>query len=144
MNEFKKVHTTKDLTLTTIILAIGIVVVFFNKAAGVCLMCLALLMFLIYKTGYRNTSDGNVYSKRSLDLCRGGKESLMDFLNGRSDALDIKEGSEGGCIRIDVYSCKNTGESIIQVYNFANYEYEPMGEPFKLNCAKTKQLIAAI
>ena len=50
---FKKVHTGKDLAISTIVLLAGIGLFFINKGLGITIAVCGLAMFLLYKGGYK-------------------------------------------------------------------------------------------
>ncbi len=137
----KKVHTVKDLTISFALIAIGAGLFFVNKGCGFCIAALGLLLFFLYRTGYKIGDDHKTYHKKSLDLCRGCKEPLVNFLEGKTSELDIKEGSEGGCIRVDFYFCAPDQPSYIQVFDFRGYEYQKDGELREADAKQTKTLL---
>ena len=49
---FNKVHTIKDLAISTIILLAGIGLFFANKGLGIIIAVCGLAMFFLYKGGY--------------------------------------------------------------------------------------------
>ena len=69
-NNFKKIHTGKDLTISTIVLLAGAGLFFVNRGLGICIALCGLIMFLIYKGGYRKDGQGVVLQKKSEDLCK--------------------------------------------------------------------------
>ena len=50
--KFKKVHTTKDLIISAIVLAAGIGLYLVKPVLGVFLAVLGVLMLLLYKNGF--------------------------------------------------------------------------------------------
>ena len=50
---FKKVHTGKDLAISTIVLLAGIGLFFVNKGFGITIAVCGLAMFFLYKGGYK-------------------------------------------------------------------------------------------
>ena len=68
---FKKVHTGKDITISSITFLAGIGLFFVNKGLGVCIAVCGLLMLLIYKSGYKKDGKGAALTKKSEDLCKG-------------------------------------------------------------------------
>lgn len=137
----KKVHTAKDLTISLGLIVIGAGLFFINKGCGFCIAALGLLLFFLYNTGYKINGSTKTYHKKSLDLCRGCKEPLVNFLEGKTSELDIKEGSEGGCIRVDFYFCSPDQSSFIQIFDFRGYEYQKDGDLREADPEKTKVLI---
>ena len=79
---FKMVHTGKDLAISTTVLLAGIGLLFLNKGLGICIGICGLLMFVFYKGGYRLDGRGIMLTRKSEDICKDCRTSLMDFLEG--------------------------------------------------------------
>ena len=141
---FKKVHTSKDLTISTIVLLAGIGLFFINKGIGICIAICGLFMFLIYKGGYKKDGQGILLTRKSEELCKCCKPSIVEFLNGKDVTPQIKEGSEGGSIRLDVYYNAEAGVAYAQLYDFCNYSYEPETEVIELHSPKADKLISQL
>ena len=75
---FKKVHTAKDLAISTIVLLAGIGLFFINKGLGITIAVCGLAMFLLYKGGYKKDGKGIVLQKKSEDLCKCCKPSVVE------------------------------------------------------------------
>ena len=138
---FKKVHTTKDLTISISLIIVAVALLFINKGLALCLAGLGLFILIIYKSGYKLDDDQSVYVKKSVDLSRDGKESFLNFLNGKSDSVSVKEGHDGGIFRVDFYYNKNSRHSYLQMYTFSNYEYQKEGELITLDTDKVMKIL---
>ena len=141
---FKMVHTGKDLAISTTVLLAGIGLLFLNKGLGICIGICGLLMFVFYKGGYRLDRRGIMLTRKSEDICKDCRTSLMDFLEGRISAPTIRQGHEGGTIRIDVYFNKEERVAYVQLYDFCNYLYEPVTGIIELDGARAETLISMI
>lgn len=138
---FKKVHTTKDLTVSISLIIIAVALFFINKDLAICLAALGLFILIIYKSGYKLDDDHSVYVKKSVDLSRDGKESFLNFINGKSDSVAVKEGHEGGSFRVDFYYNRHSPHSYLQMYTFSNYEYQKEGELITLDTDKVMKIL---
>ena len=67
---FKKVHTGKDLAISTSILLAGASLFFLNSGLGICIGTCGLLMCLFYKGGYKIDGRGILLTKKSEDICK--------------------------------------------------------------------------
>ena len=141
---FKRVHTGKDLAISTIVLLAGIGLFFINKGLGICIAVCGLAMFLIYKGGYKKDGQGIILTKKSEDLCKACKGSIVEFLGGKDCIPSIKKGSEGGSVRLDVYCNKAESVAYAQLYDFCNYTYEPVTEIVELKGDKANKLISQL
>lgn len=143
-NNFKKVHTGKDLTISTIVLLAGAGLFFVNRGLGICIALCGLIMFLIYKGGYRKDGQSVVLQKKSEDLCKCCKPSIVDYLNGKDVTPQIKKGNEGGSVRLDVYYNTAAGIAYAQLYDFRNYAYEPETDVVELHSPKADKLVSLL
>lgn len=141
---FKKVHTSKDLAISTIVLLAGIGLFFVNKGLGICIAICGLLMFLIYKGGYKKDGQGVLLTRKSEELCKCCKPSILEYLNGKDVNPQVKEGNDGGCVRLDVYYNAAAGIAYAQLYDFCNYSFEPETEVIELHSPKADKLISQL
>jgi len=141
---FKKVHTGKDLTISSIILIAGIGLFFVNKTAGICIAACGLLMLFFYKSAYRIDGKGTAFTHKSVCLCRGCRSSILDYFNGKDVTPEIKEGDEGGSIRLDTYFNKAEGIAYARLFAFRNFAYEPETEIVELNGERAEKLITRL
>lgn len=141
---FKKVHTGKDLAISTIVLLAGVGLFFVNKGLGICIAGCGLIMLLIYKGGYKNDGQGILLTRKSEDLCKCCKPSIVDYLNGKDVIPQVKKGSEGGSVRLDVYYNASAGIAYAQLYDFRNYSYEPETDVVALYSPRADKLISQL
>lgn len=142
--DFKKVHTSKDLAISTIVLLAGVGLFFVNKGLGICIAICGLLMFLLYKGGYKKDGKGILLNKYSEDICIACRTSIAEFLEGKDSAPTIKQGNEGGSIRLDVYHNKAGQVAYAQLYDFRNYSYEPATCIVELKGDRADKLISLL
>ncbi|MCQ2171158.1 MAG: hypothetical protein MJZ17_00155 [Bacteroidales bacterium] len=76
---FKKVHTGKDLAISTIVLLAGAGLFFVNRGLGICIAVCGLLMLLFYKCGYKN-KQGNDGGSVRLDVFFNKSENVAEKL----------------------------------------------------------------
>ena len=141
---FKKVHTGKDITISSITLLAGIGLFFVNKGLGVCIAVCGLLMLLIYKGGYKKDGKGVLLTKKSEDLCKACRTSILEFLSGKDTVPYIKKGNEGGSVRLDVYYNQSADIAYAQLYDFCNYTYEPATEVVELKGEMAARLVSQL
>ena len=141
---FKKVHTVKDLAISTIILLAGIGLFFVNEGLGITIAVCGLAMFFLYKGGYKKDGQGIVLQKKSEDLCKCCKPSVVEYLNGKDVTPQIKKGNEGGSVRLDVYYNADAGLAYAQLFDFRNYTYEPETDVVELHSPKADKLISQL
>lgn len=142
--DFKKVHTEKDITISTIILLAGIGLFFVNKGLGICIAVCGLVMYLVYKGGYRKEDNGILLTRKSEAICKVCRTSIVEFLEGKNAEPTIKTGNDGGCIWIDVYFNKSEQVAYAQLFDFCNYSYEPATGIVELKGDKAAKLISLL
>lgn len=141
---FKKVHTGKDLAISTIVLLSGAGLFFVNKGLGICIGICGLFMYLVYKGGYKKDGKGILLTRKSEDICKACRTSIVEFLEGKNTVPTIKQGYEGGSIRLDVYFNKAEQVAYAQLYDFCNYTYEPATGVVELKGDKADKLISLL
>ena len=141
---FKKVHTGKDLAISTIVLLAGAGLFFVNKGLGICIGICGLFMYLVYKGGYKKDGKGILLTRKSEDICKACRTSIVEFLEGKNTVPTIKQGTEGGSIRLDVYFNKDEQVAYAQLYDFCNYTYEPATGIIELKADKADKLISLL
>ena len=141
---FKKVHTGKDLAISTIVLLAGVGLFFVNKGLGICIGICGLFMYLVYKGGYKKDGKGILLTRKSEDICKACRTSIVEFLEGKNTVPTIKQGNEGGSIRLDVYFNKDEQVAYAQLYDFCNYTYEPATGIVELKAEKADKLISLL
>ena len=141
---FKKVHTGKDLTISTTVLLVGAGLFFVNKGLGLCIGICGLLMYLVYKGGYKKDGKGAMLLRKSEDICKACRTSILEFLEGGNRIPDIKKGNDGGSVRLDVYYNKNEQVAYAQLFDFCNYSYEPASGIVELKGDRAGKLISLL
>lgn len=139
-DNFKKVHTLKDLTISTIVFFAGVGLFFLNRGLGICIGICGLFMYLFYKGGYRKDGLGVLLTKKSVDICKGCRNSMIEFLEGKIDAPEIKKGTDGGCVRLEVYFDESKNVAYAQLYDFCSYDYVPATGIVQLDGSRAKTL----
>ena len=141
---FKKVHTGKDLAISTIVLLAGVGLFFVNKGVGICLIICGLFMFLVYKGAYRKDGKGILLTRKSEDVCKACRSSIVEFLEGKNTVPTINQGNEGGILRLDVYFNKAEGVAYAQLYDYNNYTYEPATGVVELKGDRAEKLLSLL
>ena len=141
---FKKVHTVKDLAISSLVLIAGIGLFFVNKGLGILIAVCGIAMFFLVKGGYKKDGQGIVLQKKSEDLCKACRTSVVEYLNGKDVTPQIKEGSEGGSVRLDVFYNATEGIAYAQLFDFRNYTYEPETDVVELHSPRADKLISQL
>lgn len=140
-NQFKKVHTAKDLVISALVLAAGIGLYFVNAGLGILLGVCGLLMLLFYKAAYKKVGGDTLLTKKAVDVASSCRGSLLDYLNGKDVDPTIQQPGAGGVVRLEVYYNKEAGVAYAQLFDFSNYTYEPATGLVELHSPKADKLI---
>jgi len=141
---FKKVHTRKDLIISILLMVAGAGLFFLNKGLGITVGVFGLVCLLIFKAGYKLNGKGVVLTKKSQDLCKCCRTSVVEFLNGKNVTPEIKRGNEGGIIRLEVYFNKSERIAYVQAFDFCNYTYEPVAQVVELEGDRAEMIYSRI
>ena len=142
--DFKKVHTGKDLAISSLVLIAGIGLFFVNKGLGILIAVCGIAMFFLVKGGYKKDGQGIVLQKKSEDLCKACRTSVVEYLNGKDVTPQVKKGSEGGSVRLDVFYNATEGIAYAQLFDFRNYTYEPETDVVELHSPRADKLISQL
>lgn len=139
--DIKSVHTSKDLMVSIPLIAIGAGLFFVNKGLGIVIALLGLVFLLLYKKGYRLEGVDCCFQKQDLELCKACRSSVMDYLSGKDVHPEIKEGNEGGSVRLVVYYNKAEGLAFAQLFDYKGYDYQPASEFVEIRRPRVDRLI---
>jgi len=142
--QLKKVHTTKDLTISAIVLAAGIGLYFVNAGLGITIAVCGLLMLLLYKGGYKREGDSLVLRKKALDVAHSCRDSLKGYLEGKDVEPVVEASMNGGVLRLEAYYNAEAAVAYVQLFDFSNYTYEPATELVELRGPRAEALIAKL
>ena len=93
---------------------------------------------------YKINGRGILLTKESEEICKECRTSIIEFLEGKNPVPVIKQGAEGGSIRLDVYFNKSENVAYAQVYDFCNYDYEPATGIIELDGDRADKLISLL
>lgn len=141
---FRKVHTAKDLVISTLILAAGIGLYFVNHGLGIVLALIGLLMLLLYKGGYKREGEDILLKKKAMDVAHSCRDSLKGFLDGKDVEPVVDTTAIGGIIRLEVYYNESEQIAYAQLFDFSDYVYQPATELVALNGQRAQKLISKL
>lgn len=142
--KFKKVHSIKDLAISAIILAAGIGLYFIHAGLGAFFVACGLLILLFYKSSYQREGDKMLLSKEAVEVSRSCKDAVMCFLEGKSSCPELDPGNAGGIIRLEVYYNSKRATAYAQLFDFSNYDYEPLTGIIEMHGPRVDDLLKAL
>ena len=142
--KFKKVHTAKDLIISTLVIIAGVGLYFVNQELGGVIGVCGLLLLVFYKAGYKREDEGILLTKKALDVSHSCRDSLKNFLEGKEVEPQIDTTAIGGIIRLEVYYNADAAIAYAQLFDFSNYTYEAATGIVELRGPKAEKLIRKI
>lgn len=143
---FIRVRSTKDITISlTLTIAGGVLVAlptatsvnilgFFMKFAGI-------ILFLMLRTGYKETETGDRYNKTERFFSQGMRNEIAEKIASKPSAVNLGEEDKGNAVRLDIYHSKQSGKAYIQLFEYVPYKYEPCTRQFEYEISETGKLI---
>ena len=142
--KFKKVHTAKDLTLSSLLFAAGIGLYFINAGLGTVTAVCGLLMLLFWKNGYKMEGKDLLLQHKAVELSKSCRASILDFLSGKDIIPEFRAGNEGGIIRLEVWYNGTERTAFACLYDFENFMYEAATGIVELHDVRADRLIARL
>lgn len=144
--EFCRVRSTKDITISVILAIAGGVLVALPTATsvnilGFFLIFAGILLFLMLKTGYKETASGEKYCKSEHFFPQSMREEIAKAIETKPENINLKEEDKGNGLRLDVFYCKNSGKAYLQIFEYVPYKYEPCSRQFEHDITKVGNLI---
>lgn len=140
-NKFKKVHSNKDIIVSSIITLIGIALIFANLYLGIVTIVVGLLLFIFYKSGYKYDNQGVVLCKKNKEISKKCYNSVLEFLNGKSERLEMIPGNEGGTLMLEVWYNKPESVAYVQLYEYQELCFNKINELVELQSSNAQKLI---
>lgn len=141
---FKRVHSGKDLAISSATIAVGIGLYFANAALGVLIASCGLLMLLFYKAACKREGDDTLLERSALELPVSRRESLKGFLEGKNVEPDLGGIAEGVIIRMEMFYNADASLAYVQLFDFVNYSYVPATGLVELRGERADKMIKTL
>lgn len=148
---FKRVHTAEDLIVSSFLVVVGVGLFFANKGLGVFFIACGLLSAIFYKKGYvklpqarSDTGRPLCLRRKSLELDKRCRSSVLDFLSGLSDNVELSQTGAGGSVLLEVWYNRKASLAYVQLYDFRDCAYEKASEVVKLEGERASGLISRL
>ena len=139
-----KVHAPIDYIVAAILLLVGIGLFFVNRILGVTIVVVAILCFLLFKSGYRMEGDGKLLKKKNVELSRHCRETMLDFINGSKKEPEMIKGNLGGTILLEVwYNAKET-VAYVRLSDYVEFAFQKLTEIVEMPTEKAAKLISEL
>ena len=142
--KFKKVHTAKDLIISTLILLAGIGLFFVSKGSGIAVAIIGIILLITYKSGYQKEGDTTVLQKGELELSGLSKPSLLDFLDGKPGEPKFIVGHDGGTVLMEIWYNKRTPVAYARLLEYREQTFQPITDIIELKDQQAQFLISKL
>ena len=124
MNTIKAKHVYKftDLAVSLGIIAAGIILSIIIpelSGLGVCIVLTGLCILPFLKTGYRLPGKKGIFSLKDYMLPQECKAQIADYIEGRSDTLELTPLRQGGMV-LEIYYIKGEPQMYAQLFDFSS------------------------
>ena len=131
-NKIIKVHTMKDLLFSTIVILVGIGLFFVSKGAGIAVALIGILLLIFFKSGSKFEGSDIILKHKKLEISRKYQQSVLDFLNGKTEELEMQPGNEGGTLLLEVWYNERECVAYAQVHAYQELNFQPITEIIEL------------
>lgn len=143
---FTKVHSTKDIVITSVLIIAGTIMVALPTSTpvnilGFFMIFAGIILALALRTGYKDVDTGIKYCKTERFFAQSMREEINRALAGKPDSINLSEEDKGNGIRLDIYHSKSTGKAFIQLFEYVPYKYEPCSKLYEYDLAHVSHLI---
>lgn len=143
---FKKVRTPKDIMISVIIIAIGVIVISVSQNVnvdyvGAFISILGIFYFLIMKKGWKNIETGELCELISFYFPEKNKEIIKTALAEDPEKIDLIDALSMSTLRLDVYYNKKSDKCFCQLLEFVPYHYSPCSVLYKVSYSSLNRLM---
>ena len=118
----KHVYRFTDHLVNWGIIAAGIIlsiIVPSLSGLGVCIVLTGLCILPFYKNGYRLPDKKGMFSLKDYMLPQECKAQIADYIEGRSDTLELNPLRQGGMV-LEIYYIKGEPQMYAQLFDFSS------------------------
>ena len=143
--EFIKVRTITDITISSILLISGIILVALPTSVSVNIFgffafITSVLLLAILKTGWLDIETKERYCLKHRYFPKNRKSEILNALEDNIDSIDMSdEGNEG--LRVDIYYNKQNHKAFIDLFEYVTYNYERIAPTVEYTIDKIKKLL---
>ena len=144
--EFIRVRSIKDITIFSLLVIVGCVLVVLPTGTsvnitGFFLIFEGLILAFVLKTEYKETESGEKYMKKELYFQQAMNAPVSAAIASKPDSIDISQENKGSAVRLDVYYSKDSGKAYLQLFEYVPYKYEPCSRMYEHQIGAVEKLI---
>lgn len=143
---FVRVRSVKDITIFTLLIVSGVVLVGLPASTpvnitGFFLIFTGLVLAFILKSGYKDTESGSKFQKKEYYFQQAMNAPLSAAIISNPESIDLSEEGKGNTVRLDIYYSKSTQMAYVQLFEYIPYKYEPCSMMYEHGIEKVAGLI---
>lgn len=143
--EFIKVRTITDITISSILLISGIILVALPTSVSVNIFgffafITGVLLLVILKTGWLDIETKERYCLKHRYFPKNRKNEILNALENNIDSIDISDEDNEG-LRVDIYYNKQNHKVFIDLFEYVPYNYERIAPTVEYTIDKIKKLL---
>lgn len=144
--QFIKVRTTKDITIFTSLILIGVILIALPTQmgatiAGATLAIIGIALIPLLKSGYRDRDSSETYRKLEHYFQQTKKSSLTSAISSKPETIELPKEQGSNALRLDIYFSRSANKAYVQLFEYVPYEYEPCTEIYEYEASRVENLI---
>ena len=144
--EFIKVRTITDITISSVLLVSGIILVALPTSVSVTLLgafmfITGAILLAILKNGWQDSETKTHYCKKERYFAQSSKTKILNALENHIENIDLSDEGKGEGVRMEIYYNKQSGKAFINLFEYIPYNYEPISPTFEYTTDKITKLI---
>ena len=144
--EFVRVRSIKDITIFTLLIIIGSVLVTLPTGAGInivgfFMIFAGMILAFVLRTGYKDTETGEKYQKKEHYFQQAMNSVISAAIATKPESVDLSEEEKGNAVKLDVYYSKASGKAYLQLFEYIPYKYEPCSRMYEHHIERVEKLI---
>lgn len=139
----KKVYQVPDIIISGSILLFGLLFTFAMPSLewlGIILLITAAFMIPFYKTGYKIESQKEIFQKKDILLPHECKNQIAEYMEGRSENLDLDPFKQGGLL-LEWYYTKDRAKQFGQIFDYEGNKYTAQSKLSELSQKQVETLL---
>ncbi len=143
---FIRVRSVKDIVISASLIILGSILIALPTGAGVniagfFMIFAGLILFLIIKSGYKDTETGISYKKKEYYFQQAMNAPISAALASKPESIDMGEANKGNAIKLDIYYSKASGKAYIQLFEYVPYKYEPCSKMYEYEIVRIEKIL---
>ena len=143
---FIRVRSVKDIVISASLVILGSILVALPTGAGIniagfFMIFAGIILFLILKSGYKETETGISYKKKEYYFQPAMNAPISAALASKPESIDLGEANKGNAIKLDIYYSTASGKAYLQLFEYIPYKYEPCSKMYEYETARIDKIL---